>query len=1123
MRYRCFAAISAVFFFLIAGQFFFQVFSDSGSCYAQVSKLTSMKLSDSASIQKELQKAGINLTADEIRKGKEALDKKEKSGSTEKGSRNSLSEGSEYKMENATVVETPREISLFNRTRKIGQYQDISSDLKPFGYDFFRGTSFKVLTEQKDIPVPMNYVIGPGDQVNILLWGRMSGQFSLTVDRDGKITIPEIGPIKVAGLTFDQMSKLLIEKTGQIVGINIDISMGSTRTIPIFVLGDVERPGTYTIGALATITDGLMMAGGPSAIGSMRRVELRRGGKNITHYDLYDLFLRGDKSKDAVLQSGDVVFVPVTGPLVGVAGNVKRPAIYELRDKFDLQHVLDLAGGVLPSAYTQQMQVERIVKNEKQIVIDINDKTLEMTRNFLIQDADLIKVFSIVDADKNAVYLRGNVKRPGKYAFQPGLKIKDLIRKTDDLDKETFFDYALIKRENMPNREIVLLPLNLGKLLFQDDQTFNYELAPKDQIFIFNKSLFEDKAFITIEGEIRGGLDLISEYMAPSAKKDFETAGKDMGRGRSNAERPQQDSSRNKQVSDPSSQDFLRDKLAAERPAQDSASGRQTADQSLQDPSRYKQGVERSERFTQNPDREKQNAELQKQVLEELDQIKGLLSKEEKNYIFISKIEDIEEEIKAGNRLTSGAINYLQIELERIGQPEISTRLKRLEKKAQIVCKLDLDGNIKVRDAILQAGGLTSNASMENGEIIRKHAKNEFRTAYFNVTGAMADDPRDNLILQDGDRIIIHSIWEKNPRKSVFIAGDVTNPGKYQFTDDMTVRDLVFKAGNVLESAYLDEAEITSVKILDGKLGQLTHKVINLRKALAGDPAHNVILAPQDRLLVKQIADFQKVRVVTVSGQVSFPGKYPFRKGEKLSDLIERAGGFTPYAYLRGAFFTRERVREMQQKSMQDMSDRLERELLSAGVEQIALSASKDEVAAKQAEIEQKKQFIEGLRKTKATGRMTVFVTDPKTLKNSEFDFELEDGDKLNIPEKNSVVNVLGAVMSQGSHLYSGRLDFQDYIDATGGYSNYADQDNVFILKVDGSARKVSKNFIGWSASRSRWEMTAYGGDIKQVEPGDTIVVPEKMDRIAWFREIKDFTTILMNIAVAAGVVVALF
>ena len=150
----------------------------------------------------------------------------------------------------------------------------------------------------------------------------------------------------------------------------------------------------------------------------------------------------------------------------------------------------------------------------------------------------------------------------------------------------------------------------------------------------------------------------------------------------------------------------------------------------------------------------------------------------------------------------------------------------------------------------------------------------------------------------------------------------------------MTVRDLIFKAGNVLDSAYLDEAEITSVKVVDGKLGQLRHQTINLRKALEGDAAHNVMLAPNDRLHVKQIADYQNVRFVTLSGQISFPGKYPFRKGEKLSDIIERAGGFTPYAYLRGAYFTRLRVKELQQKSLEEMTTRMEKDLFATGAEQ---------------------------------------------------------------------------------------------------------------------------------------------------------------------------------------------
>jgi len=495
--------------------------------------------------------------------------------------------------------------------------------------------------------------------------------------------------------------------------------------------------------------------------------------------------------------------------------------------------------------------------------------------------------------------------------------------------------------------------------------------------------------------------------------------------------------------------------------------------------------------------------------------------KDEKFYLIIAKIEEIENEIEKENRLTPGLINQLQIQLEKIEKKDLSLRLNKLEEKMKVMCRIDLVGNMRVKDAILNVGGLTKNASMENGEIIRQYPNNEYKTTYFNVARAMEGDPRENLLLQNRDRIIIHSVLEKNPKRSIFISGDVTKPGTYQFTENMTVRDLVFKAGNVLESAYLDEAEVTSVHVVDGKLGQLSHRTVNLRKAIEGDAAHNMVLAPNDRLHIKQIADYQNVRFATLSGQVSFPGKYPFRKGEKLSDLIERAGGFTPYAYLRGAQFTRLRVKELQQKGLVEMTDRMERDLFSAGSEKVSTALSAEEISAIKVQQEQKKEFIEKLRKTKAAGRMTIYVADAKKLKNTEYDFEMEDGDTLIIPEKSSVVNVVGSVMAAGSHLYSDKLTYQDYIDASGGFSTYADTGNVYVLKVDGGARKVSKNFIGWNSSRSRWEMTAYGGgDIREIEPGDTIVVPEKAERIAWLREIKDIAQILMNIAVVAGVAI---
>lgn len=983
-------------------------------------------------VQSELQKAGINLTPAEIQKGMEMLDQKEKTPAARK---EDIPKISEIKPAEQTASEKTDDDSLFSRTRKVGKYQDISTELKPFGYQFFQGST-DASAERKDIPVPLSYVVGSGDQINILLWGRLNAQHSLTVDREGKITIPQIGPVYVAGMTYEQMSKHVIAKAEQIVGTNIDITIGSTRSIPIFVLGDVKKPGAYTIGAMATVTDALIMARGPSAIGSMRRVEVRRKNKVITYFDLYDLFLKGDKSRDVTLQAGDVVFVPITGPQAGIAGNVKRPAIYELKDKFDLNHLIELAGGIIPSAYTQQMQVERIIKNEKQIVIDINDKTLSMVKDFVIQDADMVKIFPIVDMDENAIYLSGNIKRPGKYAFKPGMRIKDLVKDTDDLLEKTYFDYALIKRQTPPDKTIVLIPFNLGKLILQNDDSQNFELTSRDQLFIFNRNIFIDPPFVTVEGEIRGSSTDVNQDVA---------------------------------------------KIDA------------------------------------------QHRTRNREIISELQAIKEELNKDARLYLYSSKIQEIEDEIAAEKRPTPGALRYLQIELEKAGRADLTARLKKLEARMQVSRRIDLAGNMKVKDAILNAGGLTTSASLESAEIIRQYAKNEYQTTYFNVAKAMAEDPRDNVTLQDRDRIIIHSIWEKNPKNSVFVAGDVTNPGTYQFTENLTVRDLIFKAGNVLDSAYLDDAEITSIRVIDGKLGNLAHRNINLRKALAGDAAHNLKLAPNDRLLVKRIADYQTVRTVTLSGQISFPGKYPFRKGEKLSDLIERAGGFTPYAYLRGANFTRTRVRELQQKGLEEMTDRMERDLLSAGAEQISTALSKEEIAAKQVELEQKKRFITLLRQTRATGRMTIRVADAKALRNTEYDFELEDGDALHIPERNSVVNVMGSVMTQGSHLYSDRLDYQDYIDATGGYSHYADTGNVYVLKVDGSARKVSRNFIAWSPSRARWEMTAYGGEIRTIEPGDTIVVPEKVDRIAWMREIKDITTIMMNLAVVAGIAVAVF
>jgi len=997
-----------------------------------------------------------DLKPEDIQKGKELLEQREKE--TRKKEFERQEQDAAIKR---TISDEIKRGSLFDRSRQTGKYQDISRELKLFGSEFFREAAIKVTTDRKDIPVPLKYLVGPGDEVRILLWGRVNAQYNLTVDRDGKITVPQIGPILVAGMTFEDMSKKIITQTEQMIGANIDITLGSLKTIPIFILGDVRRPGAYTIGSSATITDALLLAGGPTDIGSMRKVQLRRKNTIITTLDLYDLFLKGDKSKDVILHADDIVFVPVTGPLAGIAGNVRRPAIYELRDRFDLQHLFDLSGGILPTAYTQQIQVSRIQKNERQVVIDIDDKHLSKAMDIKLQDADLVNVFTIVDKDLNAVYLSGNVKRPGKYEYKPGMKVSDLIKNPSDLLDETHFEYALIKRIMLPDRRTELTPFNLGRFLLEKDESYNVTLKPEDHIYIFSKWFFKDKPYVTIEGEVRGHIEI------PKKTEEWQRKG-------------------------------------ALSPEERAKAYRMITEVDVAEDDHKK-----AERLLQ--------ADKVKEIADELKK----LGKQDLS----DNTKEIADTIRRSeNGDIAKSMRTVENELRKLGRYDLAGKMIHAMNTLSKSFRIEISENMRIKDAVLGVGGLTKDAYLDRGEVVRRiNEGKDYQTIYFDVAKAMSGDLQENLLLQERDRIIIHSVWELFGIKSVFIDGEVTKPGMYQYTDQIRVSDLVFKAGNLLESAYLNEAELSSQTVENGKTVRLDHKKIRLQEALKGDPAHNVLLKPYDRLFVMRISNWRAEKFVSVSGELLFQGRYIIKKGERLSSLIERSGGYTDKAFLRGAVFKRETVRELQQKGMEEMIKRLERDLLMESGAIVSTSVSQEEILAKKVEMEQKQKFIASLNQLKATGRMSINLSHLRLLKGSEYDIELEDGDNLYIPPRPSAVSVSGAVMSQGSYLFSEKLNFEDYIGMAGGYARYADIDNTYILKVDGSARRVSKGFMNYNNNKSRWELTAFGEEMKEIEPGDIIVVPEKIERIAWLREIRDITQILMQMAVIAGVVTNLF
>jgi polysaccharide export outer membrane protein len=635
----------------------------------------------------------------------------------------------------------------------------VSTNIKQFGYDLFKGSS-PAFVPSANVPVGPDYVVGPGDEIKITVWGKIEGTWRVTIDRDGNISLPKAGVIGVTGLTFDQLRDVLYREFSKYyTGFEMNVSMGALRSMRIYVVGNAQNPGAYTVSALSTIVNALLQSGGPNKTGTMRDIQLKRNGETIGHFDLYDLLLKGDKSNDARLLPEDVIFIPSVGPLAAIAGNVRNPAIYEMKGETRLLDIIHMAGGLTSVAFKGRVQVQRITDHQFRTIFEGDLLNLENNaeKNFVLQDGDLVKIFAVLDT-KNTVTLAGAVTNAGEYGITPGVT--------------------------------------------------------------------------------------------------------------------------------------------------------------------------------------------------------------------------------------------------------------------------------KIKDVISLAGGLLYYAS--------------------------------------------------------------------------------------------NEAELTRVKVTPS--GPLTEQMtIDIVKAMAEDPQYNIPLEINDYLLVRTVPDWKLYRTVSITGEVKFPGTYTIKKGERLASLIERAGGYTDSAFIRGAVFTRNSVREMQEKALAEMSERLERELLSSGSIQISTALSSEEIEAKKVELEQRKKFVDLIKQVKATGRMSIKLAHLRLLKNSEYDIELEEGDSLFIPTRNSVINVTGAVMSRGSFIYSENLDYKDYISMSGGFTRYADESNIYVLKVDGTAMKLSNSFLHWNMTMSRWEAGSFGEDSKQLEPGDTIIVPIEVERIAWLREFKDLTQIMYQIAVTAGVAVALF
>lgn len=614
----------------------------------------------------------------------------------------------------------------------------ITKNLPRFGYSFFRNppTTFAPV---QNVPVGPDYVVGPGDTIRIDFWGLDEGHYTVPVDRDGSLSLPRAGVIGVGGLSFEQTRRAIENAYSKyFTNFEINVTMGRLRSITIYVVGHANRPGAYTLSSMSTIMNALISSGGPALSGSLRKIELKRKDKVVSTFDTYELLLHGNKKNDLRLMDGDVIFIPPVGSIVGITGNIKKPAYYELKERIRIADLVEMSGGFTSQYFKGRIQLERIMGNQYRTSFENDLKGLrkDYTKNLPLENGDLLKIYSVSIQDTQ-IYLSGAIAHPGKFAIT--------------------------------------------------------------------------------------------------------------------------------------------------------------------------------------------------------------------------------------------------------------------------------EGQTRISDVIKRAGGLLYMAS-EHGELTRV---------------------------------------------------DVTQSGP-----------------------------------------STTRYRFSIKEALRGNKEDDLLLKVNDYITIRTVPEWNLYRTVRINGEVKYPGVYTIQKGERLSDLLQMAGGYTDKAFLDGATFTRPSVRRKQQQRIDQMVDRLEKQLYGASVEATGSALTESDARMSQMETQQRQTFLDRLKGTKSTGRIVVKIPEnPRLLKGTPYDIELEQGDILTIPGKPQTIQVVGAVYNPMAFVFRPDQPFTHYVDQAGGYGFNADRKRVYIIKADGTASSahVNKRPV-------------------VIEDGDSIIVPDKIDVKGNLRDTKDIVDIVYRIAVGAAV-----
>jgi polysaccharide export outer membrane protein len=747
---------------------------------------------------------------------------------------------------------------------------------KRFGLNMFDEAS-SAFAPPKNLPVPDNYILGPGDTLLLQLFGKINRDVRAEVNRDGAVNITEMGAVQVSGLRYADARELIVQRVRQqLLGTDVAVSMGTLRTINVLIAGEAKYPGSYNLPALSSVTHALYAAGGVSEIGSLRNISVQRPGQQASNFDLYALLLKGDAKVNLHLKDGDVIFIAPVTAIAEVTGEVHRPALYEVTAADTLLDLLNMAGGAKPGAYPQQAVLQRF--NEQNLrdylSVDLTDKAQQ---KIATRAGDVLRVGATSPQIKNSVTLAGAVARPGIHAWRQGLHLTDLLgSRWSDLQRTADLNYGIVLREINPLGDLEVLQFRLADAINQPDTAENIALQARDTVIVFHNALqthqrselnkylrdtLEQRFDIAVELRWLNQLDLAEEGFRLMSEKNL---------------------------------------LTEERLAEE-ISQLKTA-----------------------------TARLNAEDISKPDQQKAL--KENFSYLLQHVLDD-PDLIKLTPHLTRTELLFPVLEKLRL-QARNGTEPQVVSVSGEVLVEGEypLARNADVRDLIDAAGGLKDSAFLGRAELSRAVARSNtirgLHVEHSEINLAEVLSGQQNLILASRDRLNVFPVPEWNLDRTIELTGEVRFPGVYTIQQGEMLSDVLKRAGGITANAFVDGSLFTREQIRERETLQLKklseqlrsdiaakslssetvrispedaitmiseiekvkpvgRLVVNLPMIMAGDPSADLQVEDGDELHIPRINN-----TIAIVGEVQHPSSHRFTSNLALGDYLKLAGGF---------------------------------------------------------------------------------------------------------------------------------------------------------------------------------------------------------------------------------------